>query len=93
MTSSLSCDGYPLNVVYFLFGSPVHASAVSYPIFEIKATEYKTNISTPMFSGSGKNVVSFGYLAVSAFPKISGGGLADSPSTSGSGGFKFGSST
>ena len=30
------------------------ASAVSKPIFEIKATEERTNISTPMLSGSGK---------------------------------------
>ena len=38
----------------FLFGSPVSASAFSKPIFEIKATEDKTNISTPMLYGSGK---------------------------------------
>ena len=39
------------------------ASDVSKPIFDIKATEYKTNISTPMLPGSGKNVLSFGSLA------------------------------
>ena len=69
------------------------ASSVSKPIFEIKSTEDKTNISTPILSGSGKNIVSFGSLAASALPKISGGGFAAYSSTSGSGGFKFGSST
>ena len=44
-------------------------------IFDIKATEYKTNISTPMLSGSGKNVLSFGSLSASASPKIIGGGF------------------
>ena len=39
------------------------ASAVSNPIFEIKATEDKTNMYIPMFSVSGKIVLSFGYLA------------------------------
>ena len=41
------------------------ASPISKSIFEIKATEDKTNIYTPMFSVSGKNVVSFGSLAAS----------------------------
>ena len=57
------------------FGSPVSASAVSKPIFDIKATDDKTKISTPMFSGSVKNVLSFGYLYSSASPKIIGGGF------------------
>ena len=39
---------------YLSFGSPVSSSAGSNPIFEIKSTEEKTNISTPMFSVSGK---------------------------------------
>ena len=43
-----------LKVDSFSFGSPVSASAVSKPIFEIKATECKTNIYTPMLSESGK---------------------------------------
>ena len=55
----------------------------SKPIFEIKSTEYKTNIYTPMLSGAGGNVVSFGSLAASASPKISGGGFADYSNTSG----------
>ena len=45
-----------------------------------------------MLSGSGKHVVSFDYLAASASPKISGGGLAAYSRTSRSGGFKFASS-
>ena len=45
-----------------------------------------------MLSGSGKKVVSFGSLAGSAMPKISGGGLANYSSTHRSEGFKFGSS-
>ena len=68
------------------------ASSVSKPIFEINYTEDKTNISTPMLSVSGKNVVYFGSLAASASPKSSGGGFAAYSSTSGSEGFKFGSS-
>ena len=68
------------------------ASVVSKPIFYIKVTEDKTNISTPMLSGSGKKVVSFGSLDASAPPKISGGGFATYSSTSGSVGFNFGSS-
>ena len=47
------------------------ASAVSRPIFEIKDTEDKTKITTPMMSGSGKNVISLGSLAASDSPKIS----------------------
>ena len=42
------------------------ASAASNPIFDIKATEDKNNISTPTFgSVSGKNVLSFGSLEAS----------------------------
>ena len=51
--------------------------SVSKTIFEIKATEYKTNISTPMLSGSGKNVLSFGSLAASASQKSRGGGCGE----------------
>ena len=68
-------------------------SAVSKPIFEIKDTEDKTKIYTPMLYGLVKNTLSFGSLAASALPKISGSGFYDYSSTSGSGGFKFGSST
>ena len=68
------------------------ASDVSKTIFDIKATEYKTKISTPMLSESGENTLSFGYMAASASPKVSGGGFTTYSSTSGSGGFKFGSS-
>ena len=68
------------------------ASDVNKPIFEIKATEDNTNISTPMLYGSGKKFVSFGSMALNASPKISGGGFADYFSTRGSGGFKFRSS-
>ena len=46
----------------FLFGSLVSASYVSKPIFDIKATEDKTNMSTLILSGPGKKVLSFGYL-------------------------------
>ena len=49
VNSSLSIEGASLKVRYFLFGSPVSASAGSKPIYEIKTTEYKTNISAPMF--------------------------------------------
>ena len=52
-------------------------SAVSKPIFKIKATEDKTKISTPMLSGSGKKVVYFGYMDASASPKSSGGGFGE----------------
>ena len=83
-----------LKVDSFSFGSPVSASAVSKPIFEIKATEDKNKISTPTFgSVSDKSALTFGSLAASASPKSSGGGFAAYSSTSGSGGFKFGSST
>ena len=64
-----------LKVGYFLFGSPVSASAVSKPVFAIMATEGKSNISTPILSGSGKNVLSFGSLYASASPNRSGGGF------------------
>ena len=93
MTSLLSGEGYLLKVGSFLFGSPVSAFAVSKPIFEIKSTEDKNNIYTPMFYGSGKNNLSFGSLDASASPKSSGGGFAAYYSTSGSRGFKFESST
>ena len=62
---------------YFSFGSPVSASDVSKPIFEIKDTEYKTNISAPMLSGSVKNSACFGSLAARSSPKISGGGFSE----------------
>ena len=81
-----------LELGSFSFGSPLSSSAVSKPIFDIQATEDNTNISTPMFSGSGKNVVSFGYLAANTSPKIGCGGFAAYSRTSISGGFKFGSS-
>ena len=69
------------------------ASSIIKTIFEIKATEEKTNISTPMLYGSGKKSLSFGSLAASAPPKISVGVLTTYYSTGGSGVFKFGSST
>ena len=53
-TSSLSGEGYSLKLGSFSSGLPVIDSDVSKPIFEIKATEYKNNIPTPMLSGSGK---------------------------------------
>ena len=68
------------------------SSAVSNPIFEIKATEDKTNIYTHMLYRSSKNFISLGSMDASASPKSSGGGFATYSSTSGSGGFKFGSS-
>ena len=43
-----------LKVGSLSFGSQVSASAVSNPIFDIKATEYKTKIYTPILSGSVK---------------------------------------
>ena len=61
------------------------ASALSRTIFEIKATGEKTNISTPMLSGSGKNTLSFVSLDASAFPKISGCWFAAYSSTNVSG--------
>ena len=39
VTSSLSGAGSSLKVGYFSFGSPMSASAVSKPIFDIKSTE------------------------------------------------------
>ena len=53
-TKSLSGEGYLLKVGSLSFGSPASASALSKPIFDINATENKTNIFTPMLSGSGK---------------------------------------
>ena len=73
VTLSLSGDISSFKVGSLSFGSPMSASAVSKPIFETNATEDKTKISTPMLSGSEKNVVSFGSLAASATPKSSGG--------------------
>ena len=64
-TLSLSGEGSLSKVGYFLFVSPVSASAVSKPIFDIKSTKYKNNISTLMLYGSGKNVPSFGSMDVS----------------------------
>ena len=61
----------------FSFGSPVSASVVNKPIFDIKATEENTNISTPMLSRTGKKILSFGSLAASASAKISGGGFVE----------------
>ena len=90
VTSSLSGGGYPLKIVYFSFGSPVSASAVSKLIFEIKTTENNTKIYIPMLYGSGGNVVSFGSLAASASAKISFGRFATYSRTNISGGFKFG---
>ena len=75
MTSLLSDEGYLLKVGYLLFGPPVSASVVIKTIIYIKATEDKTNIYTPMLSGSGKIVLSFRSLASSALPKISVGGF------------------
>ena len=75
LTSSLSDECYLLKVGSFSFVSPVIDSAVSKPIFDIKATEDKTKTSTLILSGSGKNVLSFGSMATSASPKISGGGF------------------
>ena len=77
VTLSLSGEGSSSKVGYFSFGSPGSASAVSKTIFETKSTEDKTNISTPMFSGSVKNFTSFGSLAVRSPPKISSGSFAD----------------
>ena len=76
-TSSLSGEGYLLKVGSFSFGSPVSASAVSKPIFEINATEDKTNFYTTTFYGSDKKIIYFGYLAASASPKISSGGFSE----------------
>ena len=68
------------------------SSAVSKPIFEVKATEYNTSISTPILAVSVKNFVPFISLDASASPKSNGGGFAAYSSTSRSGGIKFGSS-
>ena len=90
VTLSLLSEGYSLKVGSLTFGSPVSASAVSNPIFEINSTEDKTKMFTPMFSGLGKKTVSFGSMAARASPKISSGGFSDYYSTSGSRDFKFG---
>ena len=66
-----------LKVGSFSFGSPVSASAVGKPIFEIKATEKNNKISTPMLSGSVKNVVYFCSVDESSSPKSSGGGFSE----------------
>ena len=65
------------------------ASAFIKLIFDITATEEKNKISTPMLSGSGKNILSFVSLDASAFPKISGGWFAAYSSTNGSGGLNL----
>ena len=90
VTSSLSGEGSLLKVGSFSFFSPVSAPTFSKPIFDIKATDNKNNVSTPMLYGSVKNVQSFGYTAASDLPKSSGDGFAAYSSTSRSGGFKFG---
>ena len=71
----LSGEGYLLKVGSFLFGSPVSAFDFSKLIFEIKATEEKTNILTPMLSVSGKKVLSFGSMTASASQKSAVAGL------------------
>ena len=53
------------------------ASSVINPIFEIKVTEYKNKISTPMLSVSGKKNLSFGSPDVISSPKHSGGGSGE----------------
>ena len=50
---------------------------VSKPIFDIEATEDKTDISIPMLSGLVKNFLSFGFLDSRASPKSSGGGFSE----------------
>ena len=89
MTSSLSGESSSLEVGYLSFGSPVITSAVSKPIFEINTIEENTKITTPMFSGSGKNLLSFGSIDESASPKTSSGEFAAYLSTSAPRGFKF----
>ena len=66
-----------LKVDSLSFGSPVIVSTVSKLIFEIKATEDKTKINTPMLYGSGKKVLSFDYMAVTASQKSSGDGFGE----------------
>ena len=66
-----------MKVVSLYFGSLAIVSAVSNPIFEIKATEYKAKIYTPMFYVSGKHVISFVSMSAIAYPKFSGGGLGE----------------
>ena len=89
--SSLSGEGYLLNLVSLSFGSPVSDSAISKLIFEAKATEDKTNIYTLMLYVSGKNISSFGYLGERALLKSRGGGFDAYSITSVSGGSNFGS--
>ena len=89
MTLSLSGEGYSLKVGSFSFGSPVNASAVSKPIFYIKANEVKTNIYTPVFYGLVKNVISFGSIYAIASPKRSDGGFTTYSRKSRSVHFKF----
>ena len=92
VTSSLSGKDLYVKVGYFSFGSSVSAFAVSKPKFDIKSTEDKTNIYTPMLFGTGEKVMTFGSLSTRASPKCSGGGFSAYYSTSGSGCFKFESS-
>ena len=66
-----------MKVVSLSFGSPVSAYSVSNIIFDIKATEDKTKIYTPMLSVLVKNLLSFGSLYAGALPKISGGGFSE----------------
>ena len=54
MTSSLSGESSSLKAGYLFFGTPVSASGISTPIFDIKATEDTTNIARPMLYLSGK---------------------------------------
>ena len=51
---SLIGEGYSLKLGSFQFDSSLSASDISNPIFEIKATEYKIKITTPMLYGSGE---------------------------------------
>ena len=53
------------------------ASDISKLIFDINATDEKNNISTPIFSGSGKYVLYFVYMDTRASPKISDGSFSD----------------
>ena len=66
-----------LKVEYLSFGSPVIVFDVSKLIFEIKATEEKTKITTPMLSGSEKNVPYFDSMAVTASQKRSDVGFGE----------------
>ena len=77
LTSLVLGEGYSLKVGSFSFCSPVSASDVSDQIFEIKATEEKTKVFTPVLSGSSKNVLFVVSLAASASTKISGDGFGE----------------